>query len=60
MEEVTEQTLLNVRLPAALGRRLDAELVSRTGRGLLLTKSDLVREALDQMLPLEESQLKVS
>ena len=60
MEEVTEQTLLNVRLPAALGRRLDAELVIRTGRGLLLTKSDLVREALDQMLPLEDSQLKVS
>jgi predicted DNA-binding protein len=60
MEEVTEQTLLNVRLPAALGRRLDTELVSRTGRGLLLTKSDLVREALDLMLPLEEPQLRVS
>jgi Arc/MetJ-type ribon-helix-helix transcriptional regulator len=60
MEEASEQTLINVRLPAALGRRLDAELLSRTERGLLLTKSDLVREALDQMLPLEGGQRRVS
>jgi len=41
---------LNVRLPERMNRRLEAELALRGERGLRLTKSDIVREALDLLL----------
>ena len=42
---------LNVRLPEPMNRRLETELALRSERGLRLTKSDIVREALDLILP---------
>jgi len=42
---------LNVRLPEPMNRRLERELALRSERGLRLTKSDIVREALDLILP---------
>jgi Arc/MetJ-type ribon-helix-helix transcriptional regulator len=44
---------LNVRLPLALHRRLSMEIQARQARGLMVTKSDVVREALDRLLPVE-------
>ncbi len=44
---------LNVRLPLALHRRLSMEINARQARGLMVTKSDVVREALDRLLPVE-------
>ena len=44
---------LNVRLPLALHRRLSVEIHARKARGLMVTKSDVVREALDRLLPVE-------
>lgn len=42
---------LSIRLPQALSKRLEDELASRHARGLMTSKSDIVREALDRLLP---------
>jgi len=51
-----DTSLINVRVPSALLRRIEMELSARHQRGLMLTKSDLVREALDRLLPVEPQQ----
>ena len=47
----TTDVNLSIRLPQALSKRLEDELASRHARGLMTSKSDIVREALDRLLP---------